>query len=73
MQRFTYLIFILSLFSYTQELSHNVFFDTDNYEVSKNEERRLNSFISSLDSLTIKTITINGYCDDRGTAIYNLS
>lgn len=73
MQRFTYLIFILSLFSYAQELSHNVFFNTDNYGVSTNEERRLNTFISSLDSLTIKTITINGYCDDRGTAIYNLS
>lgn len=73
MLRLTYLLFVLSFFSSAQNLHHNVFFETDNYEVILNEEHRLNSFISSLDSLTIETITINGYCDDRGTVRYNLS
>lgn len=67
-----YLFFLNSVLANTQELRHNVFFNTDEYDVIKNEEKRLNNFISSLDSLTIETITINGYCDDRGTKTYNM-
>jgi len=72
MLRLTFIVCFISLFSSAQELHHNVFFDTDKYEVVQPEEIRLNSFISSLDSLTIETITIHGYCDDRGTKNYNL-
>lgn len=72
MLRLIYIIYFLSLCSYSQELRHNVFFETDKFNVRTTEEKRLNTFISSLDSLTIKTITINGYCDDRGTKTYNL-
>lgn len=72
MLRFIYILFIISLSASAQELRHDVFFETDKYNVDLNEERRLNAFISSLDSLTIEAITINGYCDDRGTTEYNL-
>jgi len=71
MLRLTYIYFFLSFVTYAQELRHNVFFETDKYSVQLVEENRLNSFISSLDSLTIQTITIHGYCDDRGTKTYN--
>jgi outer membrane protein OmpA-like peptidoglycan-associated protein len=72
MLRFSYIICFFSCFSWAQELHHNVFFETDKYGVQTIEETRLNSFISSLDSLTIETINIHGYCDDRGTISYNL-
>lgn len=71
MLRLTYIICFFSFFAYAQELHHNVFFETDKYDVQPIEENRLNTFISSLDSLTVETITIHGYCDDRGTKTYN--
>jgi outer membrane protein OmpA-like peptidoglycan-associated protein len=72
MQRYTYIFLFLSVFTNAQEFRHNVYFETDKANVPTIEESRLNSFISSLDSLKIETITINGYCDDRGTKSYNL-
>jgi len=72
MLRFTYLVLFFSVFASAQELRHNVFFETDKYNIEVVEETRLNAFISSLDSLTIETISIHGYCDDRGTTSYNL-
>lgn len=72
MLRFIYIFLFLSTYSYTQELRHNVYFETDKHNVISIEEERLNTFVSSLDSLTVETITIYGYCDDRGTKTYNL-
>lgn len=72
MLRFTYIIFFFGALASAQELRHNVFFETDRFNVEAIEEKRLNAFISSLDSLTVETIAINGYCDDRGTTSYNL-
>ncbi|PTM11887.1 MAG: flagellar motor protein MotB [Bacteroidetes bacterium] len=72
MLRFIYIFLFLSSYSYAQEMRHNVYFETDRYTIVSSEESRLNSFVSSLDSLTIKTITVYGYCDDRGTKTYNL-
>jgi outer membrane protein OmpA-like peptidoglycan-associated protein len=73
MLRFTYILFFISISVSAQEFRHNVFFETDKYNIDDTEEKRLNAFISSLDSLTVEAITINGYCDDRGTTSYNLS
>ncbi|MCB0461982.1 MAG: OmpA family protein [Flavobacteriaceae bacterium] len=73
MLRFSYIFFFFNLLISAQEFRHNVFFETDKYNVDPTEEKRLNTFISSLDSLTIEAIAINGYCDDRGTTSYNLS
>jgi outer membrane protein OmpA-like peptidoglycan-associated protein len=72
MLRFTFILLFISLLASAQEFRHNVFFETDKYVIDTTEEKRLNAFISSLDSLTIEAITINGYCDDRGTVPYNL-
>lgn len=72
MLRFYYIFFFISIIASAQEFSHNVFFETDKYNVDSIEEKRLNTFISSLDSLTVESITIHGYCDDRGTVPYNL-
>ena len=72
MLRFNYIFIFLSIYSFSQELRHNVYFETDKYDIITKEEVHLNTFISSLDSLSIETIIIYGYCDDRGTQDYNL-
>jgi len=71
MLRFTLFFYVFYIVSYAQELHQNVFFETDQYTITSVQENALNMFISSLDTLTIKTIKIYGYCDDRGTKIYN--
>ena len=55
-----------------KDLSHDVYFDTDEYVVPLTEENRLLLFISSLDTIPVEKISIYGFCDDRGTNDYNL-
>ena len=72
MLRLIYFILLISVCSYSQEITHHVYFDTDKYAVNSFEEERFGQFISQLDSVDIHKITIFGYCDDRGTDAYNL-
>ena len=72
MLRFVYLLPLICAFSYAQEFAHNVYFDTDKYVVSTDEERKFQLFLERLDSISIDKITIFGFCDDRGTEEYNL-
>lgn len=70
-------VFILTLiltctFSYSQKLTHEVYFDTDKFVVPSTEESRLLLFISSLTNINIESISIYGFCDDRGADTYNL-
>lgn len=60
-----------SLFA-QKEITHDVYFDTDEYAVPLTEENRLLLFISSLDSVTIEKVSIYGFTDDRGSNEYNL-
>jgi outer membrane protein OmpA-like peptidoglycan-associated protein len=55
-----------------KDYKHDVYFDTDKYEVPLTEENRLLLFISTLDTLKVSKISIYGFCDDRGTNDYNL-
>lgn len=68
--------FILIIFSTTlvsqNRVSHDVFFDTDKYDITKIETKKLLYFISKLDTTKIQDVVINGYCDDRGSLEYNL-
>ena len=54
------------------EITHDVYFNTDEYDVPLTEENRILLFISSLDTIPIQKISIYGFCDDRGTNDYNL-
>ena len=71
-----FIVFILFLtihFGYSQkELTHEVYFETDKYKVPTTEENRLLLFISTLADLEIESISIFGFCDDRGASEYNL-
>jgi len=71
------LVFILltfsSVFVFSQEeLKQEVYFDTDKYEVPNTEKNRLLLFISTLTNIDIESISIFGFCDDRGADSYNL-
>lgn len=55
------------------ELKHDVYFNTDEYDVPLTEENRILLFISNLDSIPIQKISIYGFTDDRGGSNdYNL-
>lgn len=67
------LIFVCYSFVFSQnELTHNVYFDTNKYEVPSTEENRLLLFISTLTDVDIESISIYGFCDDIGADDYNL-
>lgn len=55
-----------------KELKHDVFFETDEFEVPETEQSRLLIFLSEIENLDIEKISIYGFTDDRGSASYNL-
>ena len=67
-------IYLISFqFAFAQkELKHQVYFLTDEYEIPETEESRLLLFLSEIENMDIKKISIYGFCDDRGSDSYNL-
>ncbi|EDP69494.1 hypothetical protein FBALC1_00030 [Flavobacteriales bacterium ALC-1] len=55
-----------------QELKHEVYFDTDKYNIPETEHSRLLLFLSKVEEMDIEKISIYGFCDDRGSDNYNL-
>ena len=73
MKKIFFVSFLLSQLIWAQkELKHEVFFKTDAYDVTDTEHSRLLLFLSEIESLDIKKISIYGFTDDRGSAEYNL-
>jgi outer membrane protein OmpA-like peptidoglycan-associated protein len=73
-KRFVLLLITLCathVFSQTA-LTHEVYFDTDKYDIPSTEESRLLLFISNLADIDIESISIFGFCDDVGADSYNL-
>lgn len=60
-------------FAFSQnKLTHDVYFETDKYRINETENNRLSLFISKLSDIEIDSISIYGFCDDRGSTDYNL-
>lgn len=73
MKRILLFLLLASQFIVAQnELTHEVYFETDKYEVPETEENRLLLFIQNLHDIDIEKISIYGFCDDRGSDSYNL-
>lgn len=73
MKKLSLLIILVCQFIVAQnKLTHEVYFETDKYKVPTTEENRLLLFISTLSDLDIESISIFGFCDDRGASEYNL-
>jgi len=66
------LLFNSFLFAQTKTKTHEVYFETDQFEVPPTEHYRLLLFLSEIESLDIKKISIYGFTDDRGSDSYNL-
>lgn len=67
------LLMLHGTFIFSQEdLKHEVYFDTDKYDILSTEENRLLLFISTLSDIDIESISIFGFCDDRGANSYNM-
>ena len=49
----------------------NIFFETDKYEISIIEKNKIHKFLEKVDTLHLKSITVNAFCDDRGSVNYN--
>lgn len=73
MQNFVFLISLFSSLCFSQSnIKHVVYFETDQYEVLETEVNRLMLFAKKIDKKNIKKIEIYGFCDDRGSDLYNL-
>lgn len=67
------IIYLSSLFAFSQkEIKHQVYFLTDQYDIPETEESRLLLFLSEIENMDVKKISIYGFCDDRGSDSYNM-
>ncbi|MDG5491056.1 OmpA family protein [Psychroserpens sp. SPM9] len=55
-----------------KERTHEVYFETDKFEVPPTEHNRLLMFLSEIEGMDIAKISIYGFTDDRGSDTYNL-
>ncbi|MEH6536841.1 MAG: OmpA family protein [Psychroserpens sp.] len=53
-------------------VTHEVYFETDQYEIPPTEHYRLLLFLSEIEVLDIQKVSIYGFTDDRGSNSYNL-
>ncbi|MEY8849498.1 OmpA family protein [Psychroserpens sp. XS_ASV72] len=69
---FIALLFTSLLFGQTKVMTHEVYFETDEFEVPPTEHYRLLLFLSEIEGMDIKKVSIYGFTDDRGSDDYNL-
>jgi outer membrane protein OmpA-like peptidoglycan-associated protein len=55
-----------------QEVKHEVYFETDQFDIPETEHSRLLLFLSKIENLDIEKVSIYGFCDDVGSDTYNL-
>lgn len=51
--------------------TQSVFFDLDKSSLNKNELNRISTYLDSTNFSRFNAIHLYGYCDDRGTKVYN--
>lgn len=73
MKRFLIIILLVASYSFSQQkLTHEVYFDTDKFDIPSTELNRLLLFLSQLEDIGIEKISIYGFTDDRGSESYNI-
>ena len=74
MKKLYVLIFIFqSILAHAQyNIEHSVYFDTDEFLLTKTEQTRLQKLLTTLSRDNVIQIEIYGFCDDRGGENYNL-
>jgi outer membrane protein OmpA-like peptidoglycan-associated protein len=69
------IVFLLFSFQFVpaqKEMKHQVYFLTDEFDIPETEHSRLLLFLSEIENLDVKKISIYGFCDDRGSDSYNM-
>lgn len=67
-----FLFFLIPLSMVGQEeMVYSVYFDFDKYDIREDQQESMIDFVKALDSTIIESISIYGYCDDRGKDEYN--
>ncbi|NBL65741.1 OmpA family protein [Flavobacterium sp. NST-5] len=64
------LLFFVSAFA-QEEVVHSVYFETAKFDITQEQSQETLTFVQSVDSSRIESISIYGYCDDRGKDEYN--
>ncbi len=73
MSKVLLLVVLNCFFAFSQDtITHDVYFESDKYNIPEIEENRLLLFTRSLSDLNIDSISIFGFCDDTGSHSYNL-
>ena len=54
------------------ELVHEVYFETDKYDIPQPEHDKLLLFLADIEKMDIEKISIYGFTDDRGNDSYNM-
>ncbi|MCK8481737.1 OmpA family protein [Psychroserpens algicola] len=73
MKNIVLIALLISQFLFAQEaMTHEVYFETDQYEIPPTEHYRLLLFLSEIETLDIQKVSIYGFTDDRGSDSYNL-
>ena len=72
MPKVVFILFFVFNVSFSQQnLTHEVYFETDKFEIPSTELNRLLIFLNQLEELDIDKISIYGFTDDRGSDAYN--
>ena len=64
-------LFIFGMDAAQEEVVHSVSFDTNIFNLTDHQIEEVTKFVQSTDSVRIESISIYGYCDDRGKDEYN--
>lgn len=73
MKRYLIILLLFASYSFSQQkLTHEVYFDTDKYDIPSTELSRLLLFLSQLEDMSIEKVSIYGFTDDRGSESYNI-
>lgn len=66
-----FILFITCQLAAQEEIANSVYFEFDKNNVEAKQEATLIEFIKKIDSTRIESLSIFGYCDDRGKDAYN--
>lgn len=64
-------LFYCSYLSAQEKTMETTYFEFNKYHLQKNQIQTLLDFVKKMDTSTIESVQIYGYCDDRGTNDYN--
>lgn len=66
-----FLVFFSANLFAQEEIVHSVYFEFDKFSLKEDQKQSAVAFAKSLDSTIVESISIYGYCDDRGKDDYN--